>query len=106
MLKDKKAQYFRQQVVPAILFALDIITGKVANKTKRLNLKHFACSRIPDLVQALLALTVSGLANGKVTQLIDHYKVSVPKNGHLVCCIIHIEIYSEDVYRVRSILKI
>ncbi|VBB29510.1 unnamed protein product [Acanthocheilonema viteae] len=64
----------REQIVPAILFALDIIMGRVANKTKRLNLKHFVYSRIPTLIQALLALTISGLANGKITQLIDHYK--------------------------------
>uniref|UniRef100_A0A0R3RHS6 Vps8 domain-containing protein n=1 Tax=Elaeophora elaphi TaxID=1147741 RepID=A0A0R3RHS6_9BILA len=64
----------RGQMVPAILFALDIVMGRVANKTKRLNLKHFVYSRIPSLIQALLALTISGLTNGKVTQLIDHYK--------------------------------
>lgn len=62
-------------MIPAILFALDIIMGRVANKTKQLNLKQFAYSRIPTLIQALLASAISGLANGKVTQLIDHYKV-------------------------------
>lgn len=63
-------------MVPAILFALDIIIGKVVNKTRGPNLKYAVYSRIPGLIQALLALTISGLTNGKVTQLVDHYKVS------------------------------
>ncbi|CAG9535287.1 unnamed protein product [Cercopithifilaria johnstoni] len=64
----------RGQMVPAILFALDIVMGRAANKTKQLNLRHFVYSRIRTLIQALLNLTISGLANGKVTELIDHYK--------------------------------
>ncbi|MCP9259409.1 hypothetical protein DINM_002356 [Dirofilaria immitis] len=64
----------RGQIVPAILFALDVIMGKIANKTKRLNLKHVVSLRIPDLIHSLLAFTISGLTNGKVTQLVDHYK--------------------------------
>uniref|UniRef100_A0A915PZI9 Vacuolar protein sorting-associated protein 8 central domain-containing protein n=1 Tax=Setaria digitata TaxID=48799 RepID=A0A915PZI9_9BILA len=64
----------RGQVVPAILFALDIIMGRVINKTKVVNLRHLVSSRIPNLIQALLTLTISGLTNGKVTQLVDHYK--------------------------------
>ncbi|EJD76304.1 hypothetical protein LOAG_16732 [Loa loa] len=64
----------RGQMVSAILFALDIVMGRVTNKTKGLNLRHVVYSRIPSLIQALLALTISGLANGKVTQLVEHYK--------------------------------
>lgn len=63
-------------MVPAVLFALDIITGKIANKTNQLNLKHIVSLRIPSLIQTLLTYTISGLTNGKVIQLVDHYKVS------------------------------
>ncbi|VDK61099.1 unnamed protein product [Onchocerca ochengi] len=64
----------RGQMVPAVLFALDIITGKIANKTNQLNLKHIVSLRIPSLIQTLLTYTISGLTNGKVIQLVDHYK--------------------------------
>ncbi|KAK6101737.1 Golgi CORVET complex core vacuolar protein 8 family protein [Brugia pahangi] len=66
----------RGQMVSAILFALDIVMGRVVNKREGLNLRHVVSSRIPSLIQSLLALTISGPANGKVTQLVDHYKVS------------------------------
>ncbi|KAK6101739.1 Golgi CORVET complex core vacuolar protein 8 family protein [Brugia pahangi] len=64
----------RGQMVSAILFALDIVMGRVVNKREGLNLRHVVSSRIPSLIQSLLALTISGPANGKVTQLVDHYK--------------------------------
>uniref|UniRef100_A0A1I8EGR8 Vacuolar protein sorting-associated protein 8 central domain-containing protein n=1 Tax=Wuchereria bancrofti TaxID=6293 RepID=A0A1I8EGR8_WUCBA len=64
----------RGQMVSAILFALDIVMGRVVNKREGLNLRHVVSSRIPSLIQSLLALTTSGPANGKVTQLVDHYK--------------------------------
>lgn len=59
----------------AVLFALDMFLGKIVSRTRRANSRQLISARIPDLIQALLTLTTTGLKNGKVIQLIDHYKV-------------------------------
>ncbi|VDN02696.1 unnamed protein product [Thelazia callipaeda] len=64
----------RGEVVSAVLFALDLFSGKIVSKSKQGYLKHVVSSRIPGLINSLLAFTTSGVENGKVVQLVDHYK--------------------------------
>lgn len=62
-------------MVPAALYALDLFTGKITNKGRQANVKHLASLRVPALVQGLLSVTTAGLKNGKIVQLVEHYKV-------------------------------
>ncbi|VDN39910.1 unnamed protein product, partial [Gongylonema pulchrum] len=64
----------RGEVISAVLFALDIFVGKIGCRSRRANMRHVVSACMPDLVQTLLTLTTTGLENGKVVQLIDHYK--------------------------------
>lgn len=54
---------------------MDIFTGKVVNKSRRVDLRYAISGYLPTLIDRLLSLTTSGLHNGKITHLVDHYRV-------------------------------
>ncbi|VDK73442.1 unnamed protein product [Anisakis simplex] len=53
---------------------MDIFTGKVINKSNRVDLRRKVSTYLPTLIDRLLSLTTAGLENGKVMHLVDHYR--------------------------------
>ncbi|VDK30095.1 unnamed protein product [Anisakis simplex] len=69
---------FRDDISSAVLYAMDIFTGKVINKSNRVDLRRKVSTYLPTLIDRLLSLTTAGLENGKVMHLVDHYRVFLP----------------------------
>uniref|UniRef100_A0A0M3IMQ5 Vps8 domain-containing protein n=1 Tax=Ascaris lumbricoides TaxID=6252 RepID=A0A0M3IMQ5_ASCLU len=64
----------RDDILSAVLYSMDIFTGKVVNKSRRVDLRYAISGYLPTLIDRLLSLTTSGLHNGKITHLVDHYR--------------------------------
>ncbi|KHN74752.1 Vacuolar protein sorting-associated protein 8 -like protein [Toxocara canis] len=64
----------RDDILSAVLYAMDIFTAKVVNKSNRTDLRQIVSGYLPALIDRLLSLTTAGLENGKVTHLVEHYR--------------------------------
>ena len=66
---------FRDDLISALLYITDIYAGRIRDRTRNSDLRNRVSKRLTELVIRLLNLTVEGLPNGKIAQLVDHYKV-------------------------------
>lgn len=71
---------FRGETACALLYAIDVYTGRVKDKSMRGDLRSRISSRIPTLILKLLDITTNGLPEGNVNELSNHYKVLLEFN--------------------------
>ncbi|KAI6236515.1 Vacuolar protein sorting-associated protein 8-like protein [Aphelenchoides besseyi] len=64
----------RGEIASALLFAIDVHGGRIADRSRQKQLRSEVSTRLPDLICQLLDITTDGLTHGTVANLVDHYK--------------------------------
>ncbi|KAI1733179.1 golgi CORVET complex core vacuolar protein 8 domain-containing protein [Ditylenchus destructor] len=67
----------RGETACALLYAIDVYTGRVKDKSMRGDLRSRISGRIPTFILKLLDITTNGLPEGNVNELSNHYKRNI-----------------------------
>uniref|UniRef100_A0A914D570 Vacuolar protein sorting-associated protein 8 central domain-containing protein n=1 Tax=Acrobeloides nanus TaxID=290746 RepID=A0A914D570_9BILA len=89
----------KDDIASALLYITDIYTGRVRDRTRNSDLRNRVSKRLIELVIRLLNLTIEGLTNGKIAELVDHYKRHISILLRVCTSTSHFDLLYNTVYR-------